>query len=105
MSQPDSHNKHAIRQAAPLPHLDVVTTATLRPELLDITYLSFTSKLLAKFPSRRLIINIDPIGEPRATLEQMLEVCHRHFDQVIYRYPDTPSFARAVHWAWQQVES
>ncbi len=85
--------------------LDVVTTATLRPELLDITYRSFNNRLLRQFPRRRLIINVDPIGDGSTSLAEVLRVCHTHFDEVVYRYPETPSFPAAVHWAWSAVRS
>lgn len=85
--------------------IDVVTTATLRPALLDITYRSFTNRLLNQFTRRRLIINVDPIGDAGASLAEVLQVCHAHFDEVVYRSPETPSFPAAVHWAWSAVRS
>lgn len=85
--------------------IDVVTTATLRPELLDLTYRSFTNRLLNQFTRRRLIINVDPIGDVGASLAEVLQVCHAHFDEVVYRSPETPSFPAAVHWAWSAVQS
>ncbi|MEO5371067.1 MAG: hypothetical protein H7833_13435 [Magnetococcus sp. DMHC-1] len=88
-----------------LPHIDVVTPATLRPELLKITLASFHKHVLNQFESRRLIINIDAIGDPHASIEQMLEVCHMYFDDCLYRHAEHPSFARAVRWGWEQVEA
>ncbi len=86
--------------------IDVVTTATLRPELLELTYRSFYKRLFYKFRRCRLIINIDPLptSDP-SLLWKTLDICHRWFPSVVYRTPETPSFPSAVHWAWSQLES
>jgi len=84
--------------------IDVVTTATLRPDLLDLTFASFMKKCLERVNNKRLIINIDPIGF-NATVEDVLAVGEKYFDQVVYRVPDQPSFSKAVQWGWSQVES
>ena len=35
----------------------------------------------------------------------MVEVAREYFDAVIYRTPESPSFAGAVQWCWSQVET
>lgn len=87
-------------------HLDVVTTATLRPELLGLTFRSFCNRLLGKIPHCRLIINVDPLPEDDGRLlESTLQVCHDWFPEVLPRCPDRPSFPDAVRWCWSQVKS
>jgi hypothetical protein len=81
-----------------------VTTATIRPELLDLCYRSFTSRLLYAFPRRRLILNVDPYGDPRPAAD-VADVARRYFDEVVLNTPESGSFARAVRWGWQQVRS
>lgn len=86
--------------------IDVVTTATLRPELLDLTYRSFHRRLFSKFRRCRLIVNIDPLPTgDEEKLGEMLAICHRWFPEVVYRTPESPSFPAAVRWAWSQLES
>jgi len=86
--------------------IDVVTTATLRPELLELTYRSFHKRLLSRYRHCRLIINIDPLPVPDETkLEKILAISHRWFPEVVYRTPESPSFPAAVRWAWSQLES
>lgn len=86
--------------------IDIVTTATLRPELLRLTYKSFHRKLFYKYKSCRLIINIDPLPSPdQALFEEVLLVCREWFSEVVFRYPEVPSFPAAVQWAWGQVKT
>jgi len=86
--------------------IDVVTTATLRPELLDLTYRSFHRRLFSKFHHCRLIVNIDPLPtSDEEKLGEILAICHRWFPEVVYRAPESPSFPAAVRWAWSQLES
>lgn len=85
--------------------LDVVITATLRPEILDLTLTSFQKKFLAQIPTTRLIINIDPVGDASCCANDVLAVCRRHFNRIIYRTPEQASFSAAVKWGWEQVET
>ena len=85
--------------------LDVVTTATIRPEVLNITFLSFFNKFLYQFSKLRLIINIDPIGNNEDGVNSVLKICRQYFKDIVYRNPDKPSFSKAVHWGWQQVKT
>ena len=55
--------------------IDVVATTTLRPELLDITYRSFRNRLLNQFTRRRLIINVNPIGDAGVALGALVQKC------------------------------
>jgi hypothetical protein len=96
----------ADRLTAPKPaRLDVVMTATLRPELIEITLTSFFNNLLRQLNEVRLIINIDPVGDRRCTADDILKICRRYTGQIVSRCPAHPSFSRAVQWGWEQVET
>jgi len=85
--------------------IDVVVTATLRPEILNLTLQSFYTRFLRQFKQSRLIINIDPIGDKRYGPDNILKICRQYFKEVIYRCPPKPSFSDAVKWGWEQVEN
>ena len=82
--------------------MDVVTTGLCRPELLDLTYRSFFSRMQG-LPDLRIIINIDPLGYGDA--QTCVQVARQYSDQVIWRNPPEPSFVDAVRWCYNQVES
>ncbi len=85
--------------------LDVCIIATVRPEVLRMTLQSFTKNLLNQFDCRA-IINVDPAGETENhTQMDVVDLCREYFSEVKYRTPESPSFAGAVKWAWQQVET
>lgn len=86
------------------PKLDLVIISTIRPEILGITLSSFKPKLLDEFEVR-VIINVDPVGDPRHSQQDIVRLCGEYFDHVISRTPSTPSFSTAVQWCWGQVES
>jgi len=85
--------------------IDVATTATLRPKLLEKTYASFTKKLLHPKERFRLIINIDPIGSPRYNFQDVLAVAEKYFDTVVVNVPAKPNLSKAVKWCFSMVES
>lgn len=87
--------------------LMVTMPALYRPEILETTLWSFEKGLFRQFPFRTLILNVDPLGVSTNLLsekrEAILGLAHRHFDEVITRFPQQPSFPHAVHWLWQQA--
>jgi len=87
------------------PPLDVTMTATVRADILRMTLRSFHKNFLHNFTAR-MIINVDPVGdtENNAPID-MVNICREYFSEVVYRTPDTPSFAAAVQWCWRQVET
>jgi len=87
------------------PGLDVVMTATLRPDILDLTLASFQRRFLSQIPNTRLIINIDPVGDAACCVDDVLAVCHRYFSRIVYRAPKQASFPAAVKWGWEKVET
>ena len=85
--------------------IDITTSATIRPGLLNATLSSFRDNLLNDNHTYRLIINVDPVGEEDKTADDVIEVAKSHFDNVVSRAPKTSCFAGAVIWCWSQVES
>lgn len=84
-------------------NIDIITTATLRPKILDYTLNSFCEKMLKEQSRYRLIINIDPIGE-NIKPKEVLKVAEKYFDNIIYNIPDKPCFTKAVIWCWSQIK-
>ena len=84
--------------------IDITTTATLRPKILDYTLNSFCKNMLIDRDRYRLIINIDPIGD-KVLPKEVLRVAKKYFDNILYNYADTPGFTKAVIWCWSQVQA
>ena len=82
--------------------IDVITTAIRRPDLLEITYQSFFSKI-QNLPKVRIILNVDPIGEANAG--ECLKVAKKYSNNLVTRSPDKANFSASVNWCWSQVES
>lgn len=77
------------------------TTACLRPELLQITYESLSKYINVDLKNFDLIINVDPSPSIRnGYQQQVLDICHNYFGNVIYRLPTEPNFCDAVKWCW-----
>lgn len=90
--------------------IDITTTATLRPEILENTYKSFWDQLSKESKNEynfRLTINIDPIGDERYTQQDVLEVAEKYFgkNKVWHIMPSTNNFAYAVQCLWSGTES
>lgn len=83
---------------------DVVTTAMLRPALLEQTYASFL-RAARGFAPRRLIINIDPFPRGESTVDEVLGVARRFFPVVVHRAPERSSFPGAVNWLWETADT
>lgn len=87
-----------------LEKIDVTTTATVRPEILDSTLYSFCNGFLKCNTDRcRLIINIDPVGDTNHTPTDVLEIARLYFKNVVYNIPKESNFANAFIWTWKQV--
>ncbi len=80
-------------------------TATLRPELIDLTLRSFSNNFFKQLNEVRLIINIDPVGDENLRCSDILDLSKHYISDVIHRCPDRPSFSNAVKWSWEQVET
>lgn len=85
--------------------IDIVTTATIRPKLLEKTYSSFTSKLLKPVDRFHLIINIDPIGESKYAVDDVIVVAKNYFKDITINTPKEPNLSKAVIWCWKNIVS
>jgi hypothetical protein len=83
------------------------TTATIRPSLIEQTYLSFSKQILdIDFKSCELIINVDPM--PINNLidrNKVISVAEKYFGKVTYNFPNTPNFPNALKWVWQNTKT
>lgn len=86
-------------------NIDITTSATIRPDILDRTFSSFRENLLNNNHEYKLIINIDPIGDTGKTPDDVLSVAKKHFTKIVHRIPEAPCFPAAVIWCWKQTES
>lgn len=81
---------------------DIMTTATLRPELIKKTFDTFIENMFGDhIKNANLIINIDMIGSdrPGKTLDQILEYLDSiPFRRIVCLAQKTPNFARAFYW-------
>ena len=82
--------------------IDVVTTAIRRPEILEITYQSFFSRI-SNLPKLRIILNIDPLGN--GSTSECIAIAKQYSDDVIFRMPLEPNFSSAINWCWSQLQS
>lgn len=78
--------------------IDVTITATRRPDVLARTLHSFDHNMLATC-QKRAIINIDPIG-PGKSAQEIVALCWKYFDDVVYFMPPSPSFPKAFKKVW-----
>lgn len=83
--------------------IDICTTATLRHVVLETTLKSFTYSMLSNRDRFRLIINIDPIGDKLKRRNAVLQIAYKYFKNVVYNFPETPGFTKAVQWCWSQT--
>ena len=85
--------------------INVTTTATLRPDILDRTLNSFFANM---FVDRdvRLILNIDPVGDSAYTPGDVLEVATKYFGHAVNAHvADDGNFSAACIRVWSAVES
>src|SRR5271157_5726072 len=84
--------------------VDICMTATLRPSIIHQTLISFCNGLFTERDNYRLIVNVDPIGE-KIKRKSIADICGMFFKDVIYNFPEKPSFPDAVKWVWSQSSS
>jgi len=81
--------------------IDITTTATLRPDVLEKTYASFWEHIFSQYDyDYRLIINVDPIGDNVYSQEDVISVAESYFPDIVYNCPDNSSFPKAVKMVW-----
>jgi hypothetical protein len=87
--------------------IDFTTTATIRPELLEITYESFSKNFDGiDLKKSRLFINVDPAPEDSLNLrEAVVETAKKFFGEVVHNFPSSPNFPLALRWAWTNTST
>jgi hypothetical protein len=83
------------------------TTATVRPELIEATYLNFTNNLKGiNLKKCELVINIDPMPTDRL-LERpkIIEIAKKYFGTVTYNFPEVANFPMALRWVWTNTKT
>ena len=86
--------------------IDITTTATIRPEILEKTFSSFWEHMFSQYDyDYRLIINIDPIGDDSYSQEDVLNVAESYFSDTICNSPDSHNFPKAVRMVWGNTTS
>jgi len=84
--------------------LEFTTTSCNRPEILDLTYSSYVSRLKGiDFQKSTLYINIDPAPDS-SNISEMEKVAKKYFGKVVANYPKEPNFAAAIIWCFSQVK-
>ena len=85
--------------------LDIVTTAVIRPDILDRTYGTFKEHCFKDYPIKNVIINVDPVGVGDA--DNMSNVARKHFpdSELHIRRPFVPNFAEAFMWTWKKANA
>ncbi len=86
-------------------NINFTTTATVRPDILEKTYKSFTNKLVGiDFSKTTIYINIDLLPNTKE-INSVIEVSKKYFGNVIYNLPDLGNFTAALNWAWEKANS
>jgi len=85
--------------------MDFTTPATVRPEIVDATYSSFSKNLKGiDLKKCRLFINIDPLPNG-VNRKGITEVAKKYFKKVYPNYPEKPNFTAACNWVWSHAET
>jgi len=84
--------------------LEFTTTACNRPDILNSTYASYTSRLTGvDFKESILYLNVDPSPNQDNIIE-VENTAKKYFGTVIVNYPETSNFAAAAYWCFSQVK-
>lgn len=87
--------------------LDITMTATMRPDILNVTINSFFKYMLSEYVNTghkiRLIINVDKVGGGSRS-EVLGAVDNRFHSSYIY-IPTAPSFPQAFKRVWSEVKA
>lgn len=89
---------------------DIVTTATLRPEIHKITYESFCDNLIGvDWGKCRHFVNIDPVPidtqEKEECAKECVSVSQNFFGQTISNFPSVANFTAAFNWLFSKANS
>jgi len=85
--------------------LEFVSTECLRPEICEVSWRSFRSRLKGvDWEGSTLYLNIDPVPQDAKPVaaDDLLRVARLFFGRVVVNRPAKANFARAVKWGWMQ---
>jgi hypothetical protein len=88
--------------------IDITITAALRPSIVNATARSIYEHVIAPFDDSfqyRVIVNIDPVGEPGVTQDDIEKIYKTMFGEVTVYKPETPSFPEAIRRVWKAVDA
>lgn len=87
--------------------LQFSTCAMCRPEVLEETYRSWTSKMKeVSYKDATLFIDVAPIPpEDIMKREIVVEIAKSYFGNVIANLPSERNFFRAMKWCWSSANS
>lgn len=85
--------------------INIITTATIRPKILEKTYKSFTNNI-KELKDSKLIINIDLIGETinKKIINETIRIVNKYFPKNKINISEKPSFSNAVKWCWNNID-
>lgn len=83
--------------------IEILMTATRRPEIVERTLESFVKNFFGRSLVPEIIINIDPVGP--GTTEDVISVVKRYCDIKALITPRTANFSRAFKRVWSLCES
>ena len=82
--------------------IEILMTATRRPEIVNRTLMSFKKNLFSHIPAK-VIINIDPVGP--GTDNEVIEVVKQYFELKFVCLSNVSNFSQAFKRVWQAAES
>lgn len=86
------------------------TTAMPRPELLELTYASFSTNLpWLDFKQMKLFLHLDRYptrldDSEDAKAEQVIEIAQKYFGEVVVKRGEYPNFSNAVKWIFTNAD-
>jgi len=82
--------------------IQVTTTATMRPSIIERTFKSFVKNLKGvDWKNSTLFINVDPI--PEGKRDKAVKVCNSLFGKVVHNFPKKASYSQAFNWCWSKA--
>ena len=103
--QNNTKSEHIINEIP----FEFTTTATIRPEIHEITYKSFYDNLTGvDFSKSTLYLNIDPLPKFENTkikkdkINECIKVAKKYFGKLVVNTPRYPNYTQAYNWVWSK---
>jgi hypothetical protein len=83
------------------------TTATIRPDLINTTYFSFSTNLTGiNLRDCTLVLNVDPMPTDKLfDRNNVVETAQKYFGKVVVNFPENPNFPTALKWVWSNTDT